>query len=489
MAFRNDIFVAYLKEAVGAEAASVVLSALDEPPSVSVRVNPFKKRPDFPGAGQQVPWSGCGFMLGSRPVFTLDPYFSAGCYYVQDSSSMFVGHVLRQVIGGGCPGVEAAGNAVPVGKSSAGRPAIRVLDLCAAPGGKTTDAAASLRAVYGDSFFLVSNEVIRARASVLATNVAVWGDPNVAVTSADPSEFSSLPGFFDIVLADVPCSGEGMFRKDADAAEQWSPENVAHCQARQRRILADVWPALAENGILIYSTCTFNRYENDDNVKWAVENLGAEIVFPGNVHESVFKTDCGCSLLPGFVKGEGQYCAVLRKSGKGGLQDVKPDGIRRLPVQGNARRQEVRERKSLPSADICRYFDIPVRTVVKGNLIKAVPEAAADDAELLERTVRVISSGCAAGTLKGRDMVPHADMALNIRTRSDVFPRADLDLKAALQFLRRESFALPEAEKGYVMVSYGGAPLGFVKNIGSRCNNLHPAERRIRMDIKEVDNF
>ena len=186
MAFRNDIFVAYLKEAVGAEAASVVLSALDEPPSVSVRVNPFKKRPDFPGAGQPVPWSDCGFMLGSRPVFTLDPYFSAGCYYVQDSSSMFVGHVLRQVIGGGCPGVEAAGNAVPVGRPCAGRPAIRVLDLCAAPGGKTTDAAASLRAVYGDSFFLVSNEVIRARASVLATNVAVWGDPNVAVTPHCP---------------------------------------------------------------------------------------------------------------------------------------------------------------------------------------------------------------------------------------------------------------------------------------------------------------
>ena len=132
-------------------------------------------------------------------------------------------------------------------------------------------------------------------------------------------------------------------------------------------------------------------------------------------------------------------------------------------------------------------LDIPM-TVVELDIL-AVPEAAADDAELLERTVRVISSGCAAGTLKGRDMVPHADMALNIRIRSDVFPRVDLDLKTALQFLRRESFALPEAEKGYVMVSYGGAPLGFVKNIGSRCNNLHPAERRIRMDIKEVDNF
>ena len=146
---------------------------------------------------------------------------------------MFVGHVFRRLL-----------------ETILEKGYVRVLDLCAAPGGKTTDLAASLREAFGDRFILVSNEVMKQRAGVLADNVALWGDPNVIVTSDDPHAFAALPEFFDMVVADVPCSGEGLFRKDEEAQRQWSEDNVALCEARQRRIIADMWPCLKKGGVL-----------------------------------------------------------------------------------------------------------------------------------------------------------------------------------------------------------------------------------------------
>ena len=253
----KESFRKYLEEAIGSENALVAFSAFEKPSSVSVRLNPFKKGYDL--EGRKVPWSPYGILLDERPSFTLDPFFHAGAYYVQDSSSMFVGHVFRQLL---------KNVRIPEGRP------LRVLDLCAAPGGKTTDLAASLREQLGDGFLLVANEVMKARVGILADNVALWGDPNVVVTSDDPSAFTSLTGYFDIILADVPCSGEGMFRKDEQAQNQWSEDNVALCEARQRRIIADVWPSLAPGGVFIYSTCTFNKYENDGNVRWVASELG-----------------------------------------------------------------------------------------------------------------------------------------------------------------------------------------------------------------------
>lgn len=453
MVSANDVFVRYLAEALGAGRVPAVLEALDRAPSVSVRLNPYKKRTDFPGS-RPVPWSEYGMMLPGRPVFTLDPFFHGGCYYVQDSSSMFVGYMLRQVL-----------------KSMSLPAPLRVLDLCASPGGKTTDACASLRAVCGDDFILVSNEAIRSRVAALAVNAAMWGDPAVTVTNADPAGFGSgLEGFFDVILADVPCSGEGMFRKDAEAVSQWSAENVVHCAARQRRILSDVWPSLAGGGVLIYSTCTFNVYENDRNVAWAAGNLGAEVLYPvgAEVPAGVIPTEYGFSLVPGYVEGEGQYCAVLRKTSP---QDRKVAG-RTRPGKKDSR---------------CLYvenlFDIPVRPVVRGDLVKAVPENIADDVACVGERVRVISSGCAAGSYKGRDFVPDADLALDICLNKDAFPRAEVDRRTALAFLHRDAIVLGNMEKGYVLICHEGVPLGFVKNLGNRCNSLYPMERRIRMDI------
>ena len=454
-------FRKYLEEAIGHENALVAFSALDRSASVSVRLNPYKV-PSLPERWTRaVPWSRHGRFLDDRPSFTLDPLFHAGAYYVQDSSSMFVGHVFRTVLGT-LPGVKD-------------RP-VRVLDLCAAPGGKTTDLAASLREVYGSGFVLVSNEVMRQRVSVLASNVAVWGDPCVVVTCDDPSRFSSMKGWFDVILADVPCSGEGMFRKDAQAREQWSADTVAMCQARQRRILADVWPALSEGGVLIYSTCTFNRHENDDNVEWAASALGADILEAGQAEdaEGVLRTRYGFCLVPGLVRGEGQFCAALRKTGESGGDPVGKKCRSRFDPAGKQESEEIRG-----------YFTEEMEIVSRDGFIKALPSSVAEVMPSLEGSLHVLASGCAVGQRKHGQLVPDADLPLSILYRKGSFREADMDQDTALSYLSGNPLTLKDAPCGYLEVSCRSLPLGFVKNLGSRCNNLYPRGRRIRMDYRK----
>lgn len=449
----QEAFRAYLEEAIGREKALVAFSAFEQHASVAVRMNPFKRCSEFDG--EPVPWSRWGRILPERPVFTLDPHFHGGAYYVQDSSSMFVGEVFRQCL-----------ESVAVPEE---RP-VRVLDLCAAPGGKTTDLAASLREKFGDGFVLVANEVMKQRAGVLASNVALWGDPNVVVTSDDPSAFAALEGFFDIVVADVPCSGEGMFRKDESAQEQWSENNVALCEGRQRRIIADMWPSLADGGVLVYSTCTFNRLENDGNVRWIMEELDAEALHQDgdSGYEGVIKTALGFSLVPGFVKGEGQYCAAVRKNAAGGMtRKMKP----------------VRAKASALPERLKQNFSVDVVLKQRGETVIAVPSCINEDVEAVVAHLHVLASGCAVGVIKGKDLVPDADMAMSIILKEDAYPAVDVDRQTALAFLHRDAIVLSDAPKGFVLIRYEGVPLGFVKNLGNRCNNLHPQGRRIRMDI------
>ena len=460
----SDSFRRYLEEAIGSGNALVAFSAFNSPASVSVRLNPFKGGCLF--EGRQVPWCRSGILLDKRPHFTLDPMFHAGAYYVQDSSSMFVGHVFRHLL-----------TKMDVPSS---RP-LRVLDLCAAPGGKTTDLAASLRQVCGDNFLLVANEVMKARVGVLADNVALWGDPNVVVTSDDPRAFASLNGFFDIILADVPCSGEGMFRKDEQAQQQWSEDNVSLCEARQKRIIADVWPALANEGLLIYSTCTFNRYENDLNVKWIADELGAESLLDGDplsASSGVIPTEHGYSLVPGHVEGEGQYCAALRKTSRSEIEY-------RPAVRQRSQRPSQKE-QPLPKG-IDGFLNRKVILRQKADTVTAVPAMLSEYVMMLEQVLHVISAGCAVGTLKGQIMVPDADLALSLMFERSSFPYVELNLQDALAYLHRDAIMLDDAPKGYVVVGYRNLPLGFVKNLGNRCNNLHPQSRRIRMNIpKEI---
>ena len=408
-------FISSLENLLGGEDAARALEAMAAEPSVSVRLNPFKRPqggelPILEGSSP-VPWSPYGHILVKRPVFTLHPLFHAGVYYVQDSSAMFAGWAFRSLL-----------------ERFPERP-LRVLDLCAAPGGKTTDLAASLREACGDDFLLVSNEVMHQRAAVLSDNVAVWGDPNVVVTCADPAAFASLGGFFDIIVADVPCSGEGMFRKDAKAVADWSPGTVELCAARQRRILADVWPALRGGGALLYSTCTFEETENDWNLAWAAEELGGDIVPPENPF-GIRTTRHGHLLVPGEVPGEGQWVGSLFKKLNDNRLNISLDGSR----------------------------------------------------EMLKR-FRPLREGIVEGTWKGKDFIPDPDWAMSIFFDRTRFPEAPVDKQTALHFLHRDTIVLEGAPLGYNVITYRGVPLGFVKNLGRRCNNLHPQSRRIRMDI------
>ena len=453
----NGSFRTYLEEAIGSSNALVAFSAFEKPASVAIRLNPRKKGCAL--QGRPVPWSPHGVLLDERPKFTLDPLFHAGAYYVQDSSSMFVGHVFRHVLG--------------LVRRPHGHP-LRVLDLCAAPGGKTTDLAASLREHVGDDFILVANEVMKARVGVLADNVALWGDPNVVVTSDDPRAFASLPGFFDIILADVPCSGEGMFRKDEQAQEQWSVDNVALCEARQRRIVADVWPSLAQGGAFIYSTCTFNRHENDGNVDWIAAGLGARVVEDDLAEgfDGIIRTEHGYSLVPGHVEGEGQYCAAMIRESDLQITDLRcgRTDVKVQPLSG-------------VGIDILK---VKASYSLRGETVIAVPQSLENDVATLRRSLHVVAAGCAVGTMKGKLFIPGADLALSAALDPEAFPRAEVDRRTALEYLHRDAITLPDAEKGYVLVCHQGLPLGFVKNLGNRCNSLHPQSRRIRMDIDQL---
>lgn len=469
-AFRN-----LLAEAIGEHRLGRALAGLGGEASVSLRLNPFKRAVPFSGTsspvlptgedvwefseGKPVPWSSWGRLLPVRPAFTLDPLFHAGAYYVQDSSAMYVGEALRHLL--------------PRLERPADRP-VRVLDLCAAPGGKTTDAAASLREAFGDSYLLISNEIMRNRAGVLSDNVAIWGDPCVAVSSLDPAAFAALPDFFDIIIADVPCSGEGMFRKDSRALEQWSEDNVALCARRQRRIVADVWPALRPGGIFIYSTCTFNRMENDGNVEWIRDEMGAELLDLPQGYEGLIATEYGCSLVPGFVPGEGQYCAALRKEGAPSLRGSRTPK-RALPVPSVDRRGAAR---------VEQLFGIPVSVRSKGDLLTALPQGIAPSLQSFESALPLLSGGCAAGRVKGSDFVPDADLALCIALREDAFVRVEVDRETALAFLHRDNICLSDSPSGLLLLCYRGVPLGFVKNLGRRCNSILPQSRRIRMDLR-----
>lgn len=441
----NPIFIENLRAALGEEASGRYLQALEnEPAAVSVRRNPFKMtKEEFAGhfagldAGQ-VPWCADGLYLKERPQFHLDPLVHAGAYYVQDAASM----VVQQAFAG-----------------LRGPQPVRVLDLCAAPGGKSTCIAAeSMR--EGD--ILVSNEVIRNRATILAENITKWGRADVVVTNDEPRRFAGLEGYFDLLLADVPCSGEGMFRKDDGSIGQWSPDNVALCAARQRKIVAEAWPSLKRGGILIYSTCTFNRFENDGNVEWIARELGAELLRL-EVAPEAMRTACGLQFIPGTTRSEGLYIAALRKTAAASQSRLRP--------------AKVPARVACDYAADAECFKV---STASGAIIKAYPAGLAAEIMALEGKLNVIRSGVAVASVKGRDLIPTAAIALSGKLAEKTFPCEMLSAGDALKYLRLEPLVFADSPKGFLLLKYEGVPLGFVKNLGSRTNNLFPSAWRIR---------
>lgn len=467
---------------LGAERYARFARALDEEPSVSVRLNPFKaawaglSTEDLDGGDGPVPWAfGEGCYLRERPPFTFDPLFHSGTYYVQEAASMFLGQILRRYVT---------------------RPVV-ALDLCAAPGGKSTH----IRSRLPEGSLLVSNEPVKARARVLQENLTKWGHPDVVVTNSYPGDFARLPDFFDLLVADVPCSGEGMFRKEEDAVTGWSMEAVRMCRDRQREILRGVWPSLKRGGLLVYSTCTLNALENEENVAWIVGELGAETlpldVEPGrgvigNLLPASSVGDAAragrlfpvARFIPGFTRGEGFFLAVLRKNGEVGASDLaaSPDEYecgRAKPKKKRAVRASV---PALPAA--CRSWllhadafdfvpDGPVWTAMRATFSRRVG--------LLREAVEVWQAGVPLAAVRGKDYVPPHALAMSVGLNRSAFPVVPVPYDMAVAYLRKEVIVLPPGTpKGYVLLTFRDTPIGFVKNIGVRANNLYPQEWKIR---------
>ena len=303
-------FTEYTRQLMGDERFERYLHSFEEEPPVSIRLNPMKTEGMTVIDGERVPWCEHGYYLRKRPNFTMDPLLHAGCYYVQEAASMFLDEVLRSLTPGPSPKGER--------RMTHNEPLLcnLALDLCAAPGGKST----LLRAALPADCVLYSNEPIRNRASILLENVTKWGYKNHVVTNAYPKDYRKAKMKFDMILCDVPCSGEGMFRKDEATIREWSPQNVEKCWQLQRSIIADIWPCLNDGGLLIYSTCTFNTKENEENVRWIMQEYGAEVLpvdvnpawgitgsLLGGFREPVYR------FIPGITRGEGLFMCVMRK--------------------------------------------------------------------------------------------------------------------------------------------------------------------------------
>jgi 16S rRNA C967 or C1407 C5-methylase (RsmB/RsmF family)/NOL1/NOP2/fmu family ribosome biogenesis protein len=453
-------FKTRMQNLLGKAAWNDFADALQQPAPVSIRYNRHKS-----AASQEtenVLWCDQGRYLPERPLFTLDPLLHAGAYYVQEASSMF----LEQ--------------AAALWREQAN---LRFLDLCAAPGGKSTHLADLLPA----GSLLVSNEVIRSRTAALSENLTKWGNPNVVITHNDPTAFAALPGFFDVMLVDAPCSGEGMFRKDPAAVAAWSEANVKLCAERQRRILSDAWSALKDGGLLLYSTCTYNPEENEDNVRWVMQRLGAEMVtLPLPPAWGITTGEYGYRFFPHKTKGEGFFISLLRKK----RCEPSPNplsvgsGSRQFAVgAGTTARPNCRLRLPTATSPVSGWLNGDFTFIREGDGLQALPGFSTSDIFYLKQHLRLLQAGIKVGEVKGADIIPAAALALSTALRKDAFPYEEVDRDTALRFLRRDAITVTSQAKGYCLIGHQNIPLGFVKNIGLRSNNLYPAAWRIRMNI------
>ena len=436
------------------EEAQRLVAALDGAPQpTSIRVNPHKPYPA--PEGRAVGWCRWGSYLSERPSFTRDGHFHAGGYYVQEAASMFVGYLLEQALGG----------EVPEG--------LRLLDMCAAPGGKSTlySSIVDLRGV------VVANEVIRSRALTLADNITRWGVGNTVVTSNDPSHFAgSLEGWFDVVAVDAPCSGEGMFRKSEEARTNWSLDNVKLCATRQRRIMADAWASLREGGIFIYSTCTFNRAENEANMEWLCEEFGCEHIAIECPEEwNIARTEAGVAecfhFYPHRTEGEGLFAAIVRKSGDGSRQ--KAPKARKNPF-GEVDKKVVREISQYLRGDVEFHF------ATIGESIYAYPAPLWADMRTTCEQMSVLFSGVKIGEMFGKKFRPDHSLALSAHLNREAFHCAELSEEDMLRYFRREELScVGDLKEGLNLLLFEGQPVGFTKRIGARTNSLLPKELRI----------
>lgn len=423
---------------------SALLDALNSQSPVSVRLNPGKLQPEL-DILDKVLWCSNGIFLKERPSFTLDPSFHAGTYYPQEAGSMVLETIFNQL------------NLIETPT---------VLDLCAAPGGKSTLIASFLN----NKGILVSNEVIQARSVILRENMNKWGNSNIIVTNNDPKDFQRLPQFFDVIVVDAPCSGEGMFRKDPNSRTEWSEENVQICTGRQKRIVMDVWDSLKPGGYMIYSTCTFNSSENEDNIDWFRHELGAELIDPVLPEEiKKGRNNVGHYFLPGINNSEGFYIAVLRKSDE------------HLIRQKFTVKKDFRIQKDL--LDLTSFANLETSIVYNWNdKLLALPLGSEEQMLHVQSQMRLQKMGTMLGEVMKKGIIPSEELALNPQL-INFTNRMVLEKSLALQFLHGDTFQLTGTH-GYHLITYLNEPLGWIKHLGNRFNNLYPKEWRIRMNVK-----
>ena len=450
-------FISRMQRELGVAEAEALCAALETEPSTSVRLNPAKMAEQKWGGGR-VAWSDYGYLLGERPAFTLDPDFHAGAYYVQEASSQFAGYIVSMAVGGAeaCKG-------------------LRVLDMCAAPGGKSTHYAT----LVGERGLVVANEINRSRAAVLADNARKWGLGNMVVTCNDSARVADFEEWFDVVAVDAPCSGEGMFRKSDEACEQWSEANVAMCAERQWEILQNAFRSLKPGGVLLYSTCTFNRTEDEDVVGRACEEFGDELLAVDDIpigddwgvvmgREGVFQT---FRFFPHRLTGEGMFMAVARKAGLATSR-------RRMP---KARRKVMEAVDKRTAQELSRWVkeSEQMRFFAAGDTLYGCRKEHYDEVEALAGTLAVIYSGVAMGQVFKGKLKPDSALALYAGVNHDAVACCEVDEQEALKFLRKQDMDAAQFSEGVNMVLYGGRPLGFVKRVGARVNNMYPNSLRI----------
>lgn len=455
-------FVQLMHAHLGQAEATALCASLDTAPPTSIRLSQRKvvAPQALPAAlGAAVPWCPFGRYLDERPRFTGQAAFHSGGYYVQEASSMLlyqIAPLLSQVLGS--------------------RPLV-ALDLCAAPGGKST----LLLDLMPSGSTLVSNEYVRERANILTEQMQKWGSPDCIVTTTAPERLGRLDATFDLIVVDAPCSGEGMFRKDLAARSEWSLSSVDVCARRQQGILQDIWSALKPGGLCVYSTCTFNRYEDEDLVHFITTELGATALslpspLPEGVLLSPYSPHPCYRMMPHRAVGEGLFMAVLRKSG-----DLD-EAIAPPPSQPR------RKGKGAPTPTIPEvvrsWVQSPERFVwtIEGDGISALPpQVATLYTALSALEIPVLSAGIPVGQLKGRDVLPHVALALSTELRREAFAAAEIEASDLVAYLGRETIVLgDDLPSGLTLITHLGIPLGWAKHLGRRTNNLYPQHWRIR---------
>ena len=446
------VFLERMKAKFG-EDFDAFIGAIDEPVITSIRINPrkFNLSDSSLPLDKKVAWTDYGHYLSERPSFTFDPLFHAGAYYVQESSSMFLEQAFK--------------TATTSDKS------IKVLDLCAAPGGKSTH----LLSLMNKESLLLANEPIANRNHILRQNLSRWGNSNVVVTQNKAEDFAKLGYFFDVIVIDAPCSGEGLFRKDKNAVNEWSESNVTMCAERQKDILAHIVQCLKPGGHLIYSTCTFEEAENLDNVNYLISDQGMESVSINNAEifcpelTPVSKGDAkGYGFYPHRTKGEGFFISLLKKPGEfpsivPKISSTVSDKITAelLPHLSNF----IEDAGAYSVLKHQQYFNI-------------LPGIFLTDYKKLAQYLYIRNAGISAGEIKGKDFIPAHELSLYQGLKKD-FPSAELELKSAISYLKAETISIPTEYKGWMTVKYKGANLGFVKALPNRINNYFPKEWRI----------